>query len=231
METSSGLMKGFYLLFSPDGEVLQIALLSLKVSFIAVLVALAAGIPAALLLAGSSFPGRKMVITFINTAMSLPPVLAGLVVYLLFCRSGPLGDLNLIYTPSAIIIAQVIIALPVVTGLALAAFQSVESGITLQARGLGASPLQVSLLLLREARYSGLAALMAAYGAVISEVGAVMIVGGDIRGETRVLTTALVLETRRGNFEKALALGIVLLLISFAINLYFTMLQQKAGRR
>jgi len=225
------MLESIQTLFSLQGEVLQITLLSLRVSSIAVLLALAAGIPSAVLLSGSMFPGRKLVIALVNTAMGLPPVLAGLVVYLLFSRSGPLGDLGLIYTPAAIIIAQFVIAWPVVTGLTLAALQSVDRGIMLQALGLGASPFQVSMLLLREARFSTLAALMAAFGAVISEVGAVMIAGGDIRGETRVLTTALVQETRMGNYEKALALGFLLMVLSFAVNLYLTVLQQRAGSR
>lgn len=226
----NGIIEAFRLLFFLDPELMAIIALSLKVSIIAVLAALMLGIPTGMALSFSRFPGRRLLVAAINTGMGLPPVLAGLVVYLLFARSGPLGALQLIYTPTAIIIAQILIAYPVVTGLTMAALQSIEPGLRLQAMGLGASPLQLWSLLLRESRFSHLAAVMASFGAVVSEVGAVMIVGGDIRGETRVMTTAIVLETRMGNFERAIALGIILLAISFLVNLYLTLLQQKGKR-
>jgi tungstate transport system permease protein len=227
----AGFVEAMRLLFNLDSQVAEITILSLKVSAVAVLISLCLGIPSAIALAGSSFKGRTLIISLINTGMALPPVLAGLIVYLFLSRNGPLGYLNLIYTPSAIITAQALIAYPVVTGLTLAALQSIDPAIATQALGLGATRLQVWLLLLREGRFSALAALMAAFGAAISEVGAVLMVGGDIKGQTRVLTTAVVFETRVGNFERAMALGLILLLVSFMINSLLTSLQQRAGKR
>jgi tungstate transport system permease protein len=227
----AGFVEAMRLLCGLDPQVVAITILSLKVSAISVLISLCIGIPTAFALSSSSFPGRNALIALINTGMGLPPVLAGLVVYLLLSRNGPLGHLNLIYTPAAIIVAQVLIAYPVVSGITLAALQSIDPALRLQALGLGATIPQVWLLLLREGRFSGLAALMAAFGAVISEVGAVLLVGGDIKGETRVLTTAVVFETRVGNFERAMALGLILLLVSFLVNSLLTSLQQKVRRR
>lgn len=226
----TGFAESLKLIFGLDQEILKILLLSLRVSGIAVLISMLLGIPAGLFLSNSRFPGRKLLVAAVNTGMGLPPVLAGLVVYLILSRSGPLGHLNLIYTPCAIVIAQVIIACPVVAGLVMAALQGLDPTLRLQALGLGASKVQVWMLLLRECRFSALAAVMAAFGAIISEVGAVMIVGGDIKDQTRVMTTAIVLETRMGNYERAFALGIILLLVSFLVNYMLTMLQQK-GRR
>jgi tungstate transport system permease protein len=163
--------------------------------------------------------------------MGLPPVVVGLVVAMMLWRSGPLGDLRLIYTPGAIVIAQVIIASPVVTGLTAAALQALDSRLRLQLLGLGASNFQVIVSLWREARLPLLAALMAGFGSVISEVGASMMVGGNIRGQTRVLTTAIVLETSKGDFKVALALGILLLIITFSINYALTWIQQRGARR
>jgi tungstate transport system permease protein len=226
----NGFREALALMAGLDPYIISVTVLSLKVSLLAVAVALLIGIPVGVILSLADFPGRGFIVAVINTGMSLPPVLAGLVVYLFLCRSGPLGDLNLLYSPAAIVIAQVIIAVPVVAGLTMASLRSLDPALRLQALGLGASWLQCALLLLREGRFSNVAAVMAAFGAVISEVGAVMIVGGDIKGDTRVLTTALVLETRMGNYERALALGMILLLISFAVNSALTMLQHR-GRR
>ncbi len=227
----NGLKEALALLAGLDPYILSVTLLSLKVSLIAVVIALLIGIPAGVILSLTDFPGRGFVVSVINTGMSLPPVLAGLVVYLFLCRSGPLGNLNLLYSPVAIVIAQVIIAAPIVAGLTMASLRSLDPALGLQALGLGASWPQCALLLLREGRFSNIAAVMAAFGAVISEVGAVMIVGGDIKGETRVLTTALVLETRMGNYERALALGMILLLLSFAINAVLTSLQHRGRKK
>ncbi|MHC9538329.1 MAG: ABC transporter permease [Vulcanimicrobiota bacterium] len=226
----NGFKEALALLAGLDPYIISVTMLSLKVSLIAVAIALLIGIPAGVLLSLSEFPGRGFVVAIVNTGMSLPPVLAGLVVYLFLCRSGPLGSLNLLYSPAAIVIAQVIIAVPVVAGLTMASLKSLDPALRLQALGLGASWYQCALLLLREGRFSNVAAVMAAFGAVISEVGAVMIVGGDIKGDTRVLTTALVLETRMGNYERALAMGMILLLISFAINAVLTFLQHRGKK-
>jgi len=197
---------------------LPIILLSLYVSGVALFFASLAGIPLGALLALRPFPGRRFVELLIYTGMGLPPVVVGLVVYMLLSRSGPLGTLRWLFTPAGMIVAQVIIALPLVIGLSASAVESVDPALRLQVRALGASPRQVMWAVLREARLGVLAAVVAAFGSVISEVGAVMLVGGNIEGETRVLTTAIVLETRKGNFELALALGGVLLALALAAN-------------
>lgn len=212
-------------------EVWQIALLSVQLSALATGLSLLIGLPLGTLLALGKFPGRSLGLSLINTGMGLPPVVVGLFVALFLWRSGPLGDLHLIYTPAAIVIAQVIIALPVVAGLTAAALQQLDQRLRLQLLGLGASTLQMVLALWREARLPLLAALMAAFGSVISEVGASMMVGGNIRYQTRVLTTAIVLETGKGDFSMAIALAVLLLIITFLVNWALTWIQQKGARR
>jgi tungstate transport system permease protein len=205
-------------------EIFSITLLSLQVSAIATLISLLIGLPFGTWLALGNFRGRSFILSIINTGMALPPVVVGLVVAMILWRSGPLGDLHLIYTPIAIIIAQTIIAAPVVTGLTAAALEALDPRLQQQLLGLGASRGW------REARLPLLAALMAGFGSVISEVGASMMVGGNIRGQTRVLTTAIVLETSKGEFEQALALSTLLLVLTYLINLALTWIQQR-GRK
>jgi tungstate transport system permease protein len=214
-----------------DKEVWQITLLSLQVSGIATALSLLIGLPFGSLLALAKFPGRSFLLSLVNTGMGLPPVVVGLFVAMMLWRSGPFGDLKLIYSPTAIVIAQVIIAAPVVTGLTAAALQALDPRLQLQLLGLGASKIQMVLALWREARLSLLAALMAGFGAVISEVGASMMVGGNIRYQTRVLTTAIVLETSKGNFDVAVGLGLLLLTITFLVNWALTWIQQRGARR
>jgi len=214
-----------------DSEILQITTLSLQVSTIATLISLVIGLPFGTWLALGNFRGRSFILSIINTGMALPPVVVGLVVAMSLWRSGPLGDLKLIYTPWAIVIAQTIIAAPVVTGLTAAALEALDPRLQQQLLGLGASRLQMIWYLWREARLPLLAALMAGFGSVISEVGASMMVGGNIRGQTRVLTTAIVLETSKGEFEKALALSALLLILTYLINLALTWIQQKGQKR
>lgn len=223
-------MELFNSLFS-DPEVLEITLLSLKVSGIATLISLVIGLPLGTLLALAKFRGRAFLLSLINTGMALPPVVVGLAVAMTFWRSGLLGDFHLIYTPSAIVIAQTIIAAPVVTGLTAAALQQLDPRLQLQLLGLGASTAQMVLTLWREARLPLLAALMAGFGSVISEVGASMMVGGNIKGQTRVLTTAIVLETNKGEFQRAILLGALLLTITFLINYALTWIQQRGARQ
>jgi tungstate transport system permease protein len=208
-------------------DVLPITLLSLEVSALATLVSLLIGLPLGSLLALASFPGRSFFLSLVNTGMALPPVVVGLFVAMSLWRSGPLGDFKLIYTPAAIVIAQTIIAAPVVTGLTAAALQQLDPRLRLQLYGLGASRAQMVLALWRQARLPLLAALMAGFGAVISEVGASMMVGGNIKGQTRVLTTAIVLETSKGDFDQAIALSIFLLAITFLVNWGLTAIQQR----
>ena len=211
-------------------DLLPITLLSLQVSTLATLISLLIGLPLGTALALSKFPGRAFIMSLINTGMALPPVVVGLFVAMSLWRSGPLGDLKLIYTPAAIIIAQTIISAPVVTGLTAAALQQLDPRLRLQLYGLGASRVQMIFSLWREARLPLLAALMAGFGSVISEVGASMMVGGNIKGQTRVLTTAIVLETGKGEFETAIALSIFLLTITFLVNWALTAIQQR-GRQ
>lgn len=211
-------------------DLLPITLLSLQVSTLATLISLLIGLPLGTALALTKFPGRAFLLSLINTGMALPPVVVGLFVAMSLWRSGPLGDLKLIYTPAAIIIAQTIIAAPVVTGLTAAALQQLNPRLRLQLYGLGASPVQMVFSLWREARLPLLAALMAGFGSIISEVGASMMVGGNIKGQTRVLTTAIVLETSKGEFETAIALSLFLLTITFLVNWALTAIQQR-GRQ
>ena len=225
-----GTKQAVLLLIHRDPEVLRIALLSLQVSGSATLLSLLVGIPFGALLALARFPGRSIVISLVNTGMGLPPVVVGLFVSIYLWRSGPLGFLELLYTPTAIVIAQLVIAAPIVTGLTVAAIQQVNPRLRLQLLGLGASRLQALWLLLREARLPLLAAVMAGFGAVISEIGASMMVGGNIYRQTRVLTTATVLETSKGNFDMAIALSLLLLLLTFTVNWALTWIQQ-AGRK
>jgi tungstate transport system permease protein len=212
-------------------DIFEITLLSLQVSTVATLVSLLIGLPFGTWLALGNFRGRSFLLSIVNTGMALPPVVVGLVVAMTLWRSGPLGGLRLIYTPVAIIIAQTIISAPVVMGLTAAALAALDPRLQQQLLGLGASRPQMIWMLWREARLPLLAALMAGFGSVISEVGASMMVGGNIRGQTRVLTTAIVLETSKGEFEKALALSALLLILTYLINLALTLIQQKGRKR
>jgi len=212
-------------------DIFEITFLSLQVSTIATLVSLLIGLPFGTWLALGRFRGRSFLLSIINTGMALPPVVVGLVVAMTLWRSGVLGNLKLIYTPWAIIIAQTIISAPVVTGLTSAALEALDPRLQQQLLGLGASRLQMIWHLWREARLPLLAALMAGFGSVISEVGASMMVGGNIKGQTRVLTTAIVLETSKGEFEKALALSALLLTLTYLVNLALTSIQQKGARK
>jgi tungstate transport system permease protein len=214
-----------------DSEIWQITLLSLQVSLLATCISLLIGLPFGTWLALGNFRGRSFILSIINTGMALPPVVVGLVVAMTLWRSGPLGDLKLIYTPAAIVIAQTVIAAPVVTGLTAAALEALDPRLQQQLLGLGASRPQMVWLLWREARLPLLAALMAGFGSVISEVGASMMVGGNIKGQTRVLTTAIVLETSKGEFGTALALSTLLLVLTYLINLALTWIQQRGAKR
>jgi tungstate transport system permease protein len=211
-------------------DILQTILLSLRVSGVATLIAVAVGMPIGAAIGMRRFRGRALAVALIHTGFALPPVVIGLFVFMFLSRNGPGGQLDLLFTPTAMILAQALLATPYVAGITLAAVQAVPADVRLQARALGASPLRAALTHMREARLGLVAAVIAGFGAVISEVGAVMMVGGNIAGETRVMTTAIVLETRRGNFSTALALGLVLLLIAFAVNVMLTLAQQRRTR-
>ena len=224
---ADGLRQAVVLLTGGDREVWSILWLSLVVSGTATFVALLIGIPLGALLALARFPGRRLVVSAVNTGMGLPPVVVGLFVSLLLWRSGPFGGWEILYTPAAIVIAQAVIAAPIVTGITLAAVGGVPAAFRLQLLGLGASRLQMIWIVLREARLPMLAAVMAGFGGVISEIGASLMVGGNIKGQTRTLTTAMVLETGKGNFEIAIALSILLMALVFGINWALTAVQQR----
>jgi len=211
-------------------DVLETIALSLRVSGTATLIAVLIGIPLGTFIGLRRFRGRPLVVALVHTGFALPPVVIGLFVFMFLSRNGPGGGLELLFTPTAMVIAQALLAAPYVTGITLAAVQAVPADVHLQARALGASPLRAVLTHMREARLGLVAAVIAGFGAVISEVGAVMMVGGNIAGETRVMTTAIVLETRRGNFGTALTLGLVLLAIAFAVNIVLTIAQQRRTR-
>jgi tungstate transport system permease protein len=225
-----GIRQAIELLFKLNPDVVEITLLSVRLSGVATIISLVIGIPFGTLLAMSHFPGRNFLLSLVNTGMGLPPVVVGLLVSIFLWRSGPLGDFQWIYTPTAIVIAQVILAAPVVSGLTAAALQQLDPRLRLQLRGLGASRLQTIWMLWMEARLPLLAAIMAGFGSVISEVGASMMVGGNLYHSTRVLTTAIVYETGRGNFALAIALGVILLGLTFFINMTLTWIQQRSSR-
>jgi tungstate transport system permease protein len=222
-----GILQAVRLLLAGDAEVWSVTWLSLRISAIATLLSLALGIPLGTALALSRFPGRGFVISLVNTGMGLPPVVVGLFVTIVLWRNGALGFLELLYTPTAMILAQLVIAAPIVIGLTLAAIQQIPEKFRLQLLGLGASQAQVVWTLLKEARLPMLAAVMAGFGAVISEVGASLMVGGNIKNSTRVLTTATVLETGKGNFDVAIALSLILLALMFLVNWGLTWIQQR----
>jgi len=226
-----GFRKGITLIFGLNSEVLEILRLSLWVSIVATSIAVLIGVPLGSIIAIKKFPFKKIVIALVNTGMGLPPVVVGLFVVLFLSRNGPLGFLRWLYTPKGMVLAQVIIATPIITGLSLAAVQSVDPRFYQQILSLGATTRQSICVLVREIRLAILAAVIAGFGSIISEVGAVMMVGGNIKGQTRVLTTATVLETNMGNFDIAIALGLILLTMSFMVNLALTFIQQGRGRQ
>ncbi|MBM3712871.1 MAG: ABC transporter permease subunit [Actinobacteria bacterium] len=225
-----GIKQGVILLFSGNREIYEIVLLTIRVSGTAVIISMVIGIPVGLAVGLNDFKGKRFVVSIINTGMGLPPVAAGLVVSVFLWRSGPLGILRLMYTPTAMVIAQVMIASPIIAGVTLAAVQQINPKLKLQALSLGASNQQVLWIMIKEAKLPALAAIMAGFGGIISEVGAVMMVGGNIKGQTRVLTTATVQMVRMGQLEMAIAIVIILLILAFAVNIILTLIQQKENK-
>lgn len=223
----SGITQAFSLILHLNPELFGIIFLSLKVSGVALIISTMLGIPAGAVLGLRAFPGRGLVVSAMNTFMGLPPVVVGLFVYLLLSRKGPLGFMGLLYTPWAMIIAQTILAIPIVISLSRSAIVNVDPLIRQAAETLGATPGQVTITIIQEARYGILSAVIAAFGRVMAEVGAILIVGGNIAGYTRVMTTTIALETDKGNFELALALGIILLALSFIVNAVLHAIQKK----
>ncbi len=226
-----GIKTALSLILTFDAEIFAVTLLSLKISSAATLISLFTGVPTGVFLALSKFPGRRFIISLVNTGMGLPPVVVGLFVTIFLWRNGPLGFLEILYTPSAMILAQSLIAAPIVTGITIASIQQLPANLKLQVMALGATRLQTIWILVREARLPLLAAVMAGFGGIISEVGASIMVGGNIKGQTRVLTTATVMESGKGNFEMAIALSIILLALTFGVNYLLTLIQQKERPR
>ena len=229
-ELFNGISAAFQLILAADHELTEIVLLSLQVSGIALILSTIIGVPLGAFMGLRRFTGRHTAIALLYTGMGFPPVVIGLFVYLLLSRSGPLGGLNSplipeLFTPGAMIFAQTIIAFPLVAGFTMAAVLGVDNALYQQVQALGATNWQTSVAILTEARVGVIVAIVAGFGGIISEVGAVMLVGGNIEGNTRVLTTAIVLETRKGNFELAIALGVILLSIAFLTNLVMLRMQ------
>ena len=222
-----GFRKALFLILYLDPELLRIILLSLKVSGTALIISTVLGLPVGSLTGLKKFPGRGFIMTILNTLMGLPPVVVGLFVYLVLSRRGPFGFMALLYTPSAMIIAQSILAFPIVAALSHSAIIKIDPLIKQASFTLGATPFQVTTAMIREARYGIMAGVIAAFGRVMAEVGAILIVGGNIAGYTRVMTTTIALETDKGNFELALALGIILLTLSLVINMALYFIQRK----
>lgn len=226
-EVVQGFGEAWQLLVSGDPEVWSIAWLSLRVSLTATVIALVIGVPIGAGLALLNSPGKTAAVGVVHAGMALPPVVAGLAVSILLWRSGPFGSLGLLYSPTAMVIAQSVIATPIVAGLTHAAVAGLDPRYRLQLQAMGASRIVTVLLLLREARVALIAAVVAGFGAVISEVGAAMMVGGNIKGYTRVLTTATVLEVNRGHYSTAIALSLILLVLVYGVTLGLTLVQRQ----
>ena len=226
-----GIVRAFQLLIQGDPEVIRITLLSLGVSLSATAISLFIGITFGTVIGLTRFWGRQFLVSLINTGMGSPPVVVGLIVSIILWRNGPLGLFQLMYTPYAIVIAQLIISLPIITGFTIASIQQIDPKLRLQLIALGASRWQLLWLLVKDTRLPLLAAVMAGFGSIISEVGAAMMVGGNIQGQTRVLTTAIVQEVGRGDFGLAIALSIILMALVYLVNLFLTIIQQRSKPR
>jgi tungstate transport system permease protein len=222
-----GFIEGIILIFTFDEEIWDIIFLSIRVSGTATILAVLIGLPIGSYLGLREFRGKKTLTNFLNTFMGFPPVVMGLIIFLLLSRSGPMGSMGLLYTVSAMIIAQLFLAIPIIIGTSKAAIESVDPALKETVQSLGSKERQLWWELIKESKKSILAGVLIAFGQAISEVGAVMIVGGNIRWHTRTFTTAIVLQTRMGEFGMAIALGLILLIIAFILNYTLTHLQAK----
>ena len=226
-EIVNGFIKAIYLIINLDPEVVSITLLTLEISIASTIIALIIAIPLANLIHFNEFKGKKAVMNIIQTLYSIPTVLVGLLVFLLISRSGPLGFLGLLFTPAGMIFGQTLLILPIMTGLTISSLKGVGSEIKDLSISLGANKLQMMQTVMREAKYSIFAAIILGFGRAISEVGIAMMIGGNIRGHTRVITTTMSLETQRGNIELSIALGIILLTIALIINILLNYFQER----
>ncbi|MGG0717327.1 ABC transporter permease [Robertmurraya massiliosenegalensis] len=225
-----GLIRALEMIASGDPEVFEIAWRTLRVSLTAIIISTFIGIPLGIIIGLTKFPGRKLLLVFINIGMGLPPVVAGLWITIFLWRSGPLGHLSLLYTPTAIIMAQILVSLPIIIGLTSSAFQQIDEKMLMQIKALGATKLQGLKILLIETKVAILAAIITGFGRVIAEVGAAMMVGGNIKGDTRILTTSIVMEVSKGNFDIAFALSFIIMILAFLITFILTFLQQRSRR-
>ncbi len=226
-----GIINAFQLLIHGDPEVIHVTLLSLAVSLSATGISLIIGITLGTVIGLTRFLGRRFLVSLINTGMGAPPVVVGLIVSVFLWRTGPLGVLGLMYTPYAIVIAQCIISLPIITGFTMASIQQIDPKLRLQILALGASRWQLLWLLIRDTRLPLLAAVMAGFGSIISEVGAAIMVGGNVKDDTRILTTSIVLWNSKGDFAMAIALGIILMALVYLVNMLLTIVQQRSKPR
>lgn len=224
-----GMWKALGLIFSLDREILSIALLSLKVSTIAIFLSSLVGVPLGFIIGSGQFWGKKGLTAIFNTLMALPTVVVGLLVYSLISRQGPLGPLELLFTPKAMVIGQFILATPIIVALTISATQAIDPRVKITAMTLGAGPLRTAVTVLSEAKFALMAAVVAGFGRVIGEVGCALMVGGNIRGYTRTMTTAISLETAKGEFAFGLALGFILLTVAFIVNILLHRLQSREG--
>ena len=222
-----GIWQAFRLIFSLDSEIFSIVLLSLKVSIIAICLSSLVGVPVGFIIGSSEFRGKKLLATIFNTLMAFPTVVVGLLVYSFISRQGPLGPLGLLFTPQAMVIGQFILATPIIVALTISATQGIDPRVKLTAMTLGAGPLRTATTILSEARFALMAAVIAGFGRVIAEVGCAMMVGGNIRGYTRTMTTAIALETAKGEFGFGLSLGFILLVVAFSVNILLHWLQSE----
>lgn len=222
-----GFKQSVYLLISLDREVIGITFLSLKISLIATLLASLIGVPLGFIIGAYQFPGKSALITFFNTLLSFPTVVVGLFVFAFISRQGPLGFLGLLFTPTAMIIGQFILAIPIITALTISAVQGIDERVRLTALTLGANRIQTSIAILSETRFALIAAIIAGFSRIIGEVGSAIMLGGNIRNYTRTITTAIALETSKGEFGFAIALGLILMLVSFFVNLIFRYFQKR----
>jgi tungstate transport system permease protein len=223
-----GIKEGFLLIWSMDPKIIQITLVSLQVSLSALIIAACLGIPIGAALALKEVPGRRLFLNVAYTFMGLPPVLAGLIVYLVLTTRGPLGQFQLLFTPAAMICAQILLAFPIICGLTARTVMAQRQEVYDTAVTLGASRRQAAWAIIRESRMGIIAALTTALGRLVAEVGAVMLVGGNIEGSTRVLTTSIVLETRMGEDSRAIGIGMILLVISFSIIVLINLLEKRS---